>query len=53
MAATMPAELVCTALQFAIGQRQPWAGLIEHLFIFLGRQKLYQLTFLRAVAFII
>jgi len=53
MAVTIPTELVCTALQLAISQRQPRAVLIEHLFIFLGRRKLYQLTFLRAVAFII
>jgi putative transposase len=30
MAPTMPAELVCTALQMAIAQRQPSAGLIVH-----------------------
>lgn len=30
MAPTMPAELVCTALQMAIAQRQPGAGLIVH-----------------------
>jgi transposase InsO family protein len=30
MAPTMPAELVCTALQMAIIQRQPAAGLIVH-----------------------
>ena len=30
MAPTMPAELVCTALQLAICQRQPRAGLIVH-----------------------
>ena len=30
MAPTMPAELVCTALQLAISQRQPKAGLIVH-----------------------
>jgi transposase InsO family protein len=30
MAPTMPAELVCAALQMAIAQRQPAAGLIVH-----------------------
>ena len=30
MAPTMPAELVCTALQLAISQRNPAAGLIVH-----------------------
>lgn len=30
MAPSMPAELVCTALQMAIAQRQPPAGLIMH-----------------------
>lgn len=30
MAPTMPAELVCTALQMAIVQRQPSAGLVVH-----------------------
>lgn len=30
MAPTMPASLVCTALQMAIAQRQPAAGLIVH-----------------------
>lgn len=30
MAPTMPAELVCSALQIAIAQRQPPAGLIVH-----------------------
>ena len=30
MVPTMPAELVCTALQMAIIQRQPAAGLIVH-----------------------
>jgi putative transposase len=30
MAPTMPAELVCKALQLAICQRQPRAGLIVH-----------------------
>lgn len=30
MAPSMPAELVCTALQMAISQRQPAAGLVVH-----------------------
>jgi putative transposase len=30
MAPNMPAELVCTALQMAIAQRQPKSGLIVH-----------------------